>query len=91
MLPKSSARYAVFDHAITTRDGRKKDELYFILWSPGSAATKSKLLYTSQRRNLDTIFTGVKDVQCATPEEVAKVFGDTSYDAPDEDDWDPDA
>jgi hypothetical protein len=90
-LPISEARYAIFDYEYKTKDGRKADKLIFVLWTPDSAGGRSKMFYTSQRRALDIVFTGVEDTQCSTVDHVAKALGETSMEVEEEAEWDPDA
>jgi len=87
----TDARYFIYDHEAVARSGMKKNVLLFITWMPRGASGTSKVFYTSQRRRLDTVFTGVEDVQCTTAEDVAKALGETSMIADDEEEWDPDA
>ena len=49
------------------------------------------MFYTSQRRTLDTVFTGVEDVQSSKVEDIAKILGEKSLIVEEEAEWDPDA
>ena len=89
-LPASEARYAVYDHTYTAKSGMKADKLYFVLWTPGSASSKDKMAYASQRHSLDGVFTGVEEMQAAKLDQVLSVF-DPAASAGDDDEWDPDA
>ena len=91
-LPACHARFAVYDHELTTRDGRKASKIYGILWTPAAAVGKDNMLYASQRRCLDAAFTGVEDAQCSSTAQVAKLLQLSAL-LPDEDEaeWDCDA
>ena len=89
-LPACHARFAVYDHELTTRDGRKASKIYCILWTPAAAVGKDNMLYASQRRALDAFLTGVEDAQCASLAAVGKLVGLGAEDE-EEEAWDPDA
>lgn len=90
-LPGTDARYGIYDHEYTTRDGRKTDKLFFILWTPESAGGRAKMFYTTQRRALDVAFTGIEDAQCSNTDQLAKLLGEKSMEVEETADWDPDA
>jgi len=48
-LPPNACRYAIFDFAYDSDDGRKSDKIIFVLWAPDSAKIKEKMLYTSSK------------------------------------------
>ena len=90
-LPTSDSRYAVFDMEITAKSGMKSSKIMFFLWTPDASTGRSKMFYTSQRRTLDTVFTGVEDVQSSKVEDIAKILGEKSLIVEEEAEWDPDA
>ena len=89
-LPASAARFGVFDYEFTTRDGRKASKIVCILWTPSAAVGKDAMLYSSQRRALDALFSGVEDAQCSSAAAVGKLIGLGAEDES-EGEWDPDA
>ena len=78
-------------HSPLNHHQRKADKLYFVLWTPPAASGRSKMFVSSQRRSLDTVFTGVEDLHASTRGELAKVLTPQKKGDEDEDAWDPDA
>lgn len=81
----------MFDFEYKTRDGRKADKLFFILWTPAGAVGRDNMLYASQRRALDTAISGVDDKQCSSTAAVAKLLEIKEAMEDEDSDWDPDA
>jgi cofilin len=90
-LPEAEARFAVYDYEYTTRDGRKTDKIFLVVWTPASALARSKMFYTSQRRALDKSFTGVEDLHADDRASITKVIAPAASAKDDDEEWDPDA
>lgn len=48
-LPPKEGRYAVYDLAYKTDDGRPQNKLVFITWAPDEAPIKEKMMYASSK------------------------------------------
>jgi cofilin len=58
-IPEDDCRYALYDMAFTTNDGRPTSKLVLITWAPDTAKVKSKMLYAGSKESLNRAFTGV--------------------------------
>ena len=54
-LPPDDCRFAVFDLAFTSHDGRVSDKLVLILWAPSSASARAKMLYAASKSALTSL------------------------------------
>jgi len=59
MLPADDCRYAVFDMAFTTTDGRPGNKLVSIAWAPDTAKVKAKMVYAGSKDALTRALVGV--------------------------------
>ena len=50
-LPDADSRYAIFDHAYKTYDGRPANKLFFLSWFPSNATPYSKMAYTHAKEH----------------------------------------
>ncbi len=96
-LPADEARFAVYQHELKKADGRLKETLYFVTWSPPSARSmgRQSVLYSSQKLPVRAALPGVTELAGTSPEQLLRVIGVTDEtrkpDADDDEDWDPDA
>jgi hypothetical protein len=88
-FPDSDARYGVFDLPVTNKYGGSGSKLLFFMWCPPTAG-RNNLFYASQRRGLDTFFSGVEDRQVTTRKAVEDALGGGAK-GDEDDDFDPDA
>ena len=72
VLPESECRYAIYDHDLTTSDGRKTSKLYFISWLPTNAHPSMKMQYTHTKAMIRNSFDGCYDVNGASVEEIRR-------------------
>lgn len=87
-LPATKAQYILFDHDTLSRDGRPRSRLFLFAWCPPSASIESKMLVSSQLRNVCQVFNGVEEHNVSS---VAAVRDLLELDqSSDESDWDPD-
>lgn len=92
-LPDSEARFAVYDQAVQNTYGGSGSKLFCFLWAPPTGG-RSNVLYSSQRRGLDGLFTGVEDKQVTTRravEDVLAAAGGVKKVDDDDGEFDPDA
>lgn len=95
-LPPTASRYAVFDHEMVLDDGRRKDKLYFITWTPHAAKAHSKMLYSSQKGRVVRALPGVDDLPAQATSALQAVLGGDArgrgdaVEDEDDDEWDPD-
>ena len=68
-LPDADSRYAIFDHAYKTYDGRPANKLFFLSWFPSNATPYSKMAYTHAKEHVREVFTGVFDIMARTTDE----------------------
>jgi cofilin len=66
LLPENDCRYALYDFAFTTNDGRPTTKLCMISWAPDTAKTKSKMIYAGSKDALSRVFVGVATKVTAT-------------------------
>lgn len=58
-LPETDCRYLAYDFEYE-HQGAKKNRIIFVLWSPDSAPTKSKLVYAASREGIVSQLQGVQ-------------------------------
>jgi len=90
LLPSSDCRYAFYDHAYTSADGRPCDSLFFIFWAPPTANPSSKMFHASHRSAVSKLLNGTMDVRASSLQEIKVAVGVVKDDE-DEGAWDPDA
>ncbi|MGA4960351.1 actin-binding ADF family protein [Streptomyces lavendulocolor] len=59
ILPERDCRWAAFDFEYQDNTGATHNKIVFISWSPAGSPTKSKMLYSTSRRNLRVTLSGV--------------------------------
>ncbi|CAM0877375.1 unnamed protein product [Alopecurus aequalis] len=77
-LPADDCRYAVYDLDFTVGDATAagtgeapRSKIFFISWSPATAAVKSKMVYASSNEGFKKELEGVQiDVQATDPSEL---------------------
>mmetsp|Transcript_16807 Transcript_16807/g.19237 ORF Transcript_16807/g.19237 Transcript_16807/m.19237 type:complete len:138 (+) Transcript_16807:28-441(+) len=63
-LPKTEARYGVFDYAFKTDDGRDVSKIIFIYWSPDDGPSRPKMIYAITKEDFKKKLVGIaKDLQ----------------------------
>lgn len=78
LLPENDCRFAVYDMAFETNDGRPANKLVLVAWSPDTAKIKAKMVYSGTKdavkRALQGIGTHVTatDLSELTEEEVVR-------------------
>eukprot|EP00603_Paraphysomonas_imperforata_P009093 CAMPEP_0114426794 /NCGR_PEP_ID=MMETSP0103-20121206/7993_1 /TAXON_ID=37642 ORGANISM="Paraphysomonas imperforata, Strain PA2" /NCGR_SAMPLE_ID=MMETSP0103 /ASSEMBLY_ACC=CAM_ASM_000201 /LENGTH=145 /DNA_ID=CAMNT_0001595789 /DNA_START=35 /DNA_END=472 /DNA_ORIENTATION=+ len=78
LLPENDCRFAVYDMAFETNDGRPANKLVLIAWSPDTSKIKAKMVYSGTKdavkRALQGISTHVTatDLSELTEEEVVR-------------------
>lgn len=73
-LPRVQCRFAVYDHEFRTKDGRIKNDLYVIAWTPGTAAAHQKVFYASQRLHVSGSLAGTRELRAANDAEILSVL-----------------
>jgi cofilin len=58
-LPASDCRYAVYDMAFETKDGRPNEKIVFISWAPDSAKVRAKMTYAGSKDALGKALVGL--------------------------------
>ncbi|CAM9413885.1 unnamed protein product [Choristocarpus tenellus] len=74
-LPYSDCRYAVYDLAYTTHDGRKTNKLLFFSWLPHNATPHNKMAYSHGKVTVRQQMSGLHDVMAGTFEDVDVALG----------------
>ena len=59
-LPESEGRFAVFDIRWVQDDGRKRDSVCFVTWTPDNARIRQKMLYGSTGESFKASLQGIK-------------------------------
>jgi len=77
-MPEDEACYLVYEHEITTDDGRKTSKLYLITWIPSACHVKQKMIYASQKSSLEGTFTGCIAIQAGKVKELITLFSNES-------------
>lgn len=88
-LPLASGAYFVFDLPTKNSYGGQGSSLRFFTWAPAAALGKSTVVYASQRRALDGVFTGCIDSLATSKGDVEAALQSEPSAA--EEEWDPDA
>jgi len=88
-LPLAAGAYFVFDLPTKNTYGGQGSSLRFFTWAPAAAPGKATVIYASQRRALDAVFTGCIDSLATSKGDVEAALG--SQGAAVEEEWDPDA
>jgi cofilin len=83
-LPPRDVRYAVYDSYFKVDDGSERNKLVFIVWAPGIAPVKRKMLIASTKQSVKNAFSGLAvEVQATNDSEIqyevvlAKVLSST--------------
>ncbi len=87
-LPDTEARFAVYDLPVTNKYGGSGSKLILFLWAPPTAG-RHNMMYSSQRRSVDSFFTGVEDRQVTNKKAVEDALGGKVE--KEDSDFDPDA
>ncbi|CAN0043395.1 unnamed protein product [Ectocarpus sp. 12 AP-2014] len=74
-LPYSDCRYAVYDQAIVTADGRKANKLFFFTWVPHNATPHNKMAYSHGKVTVRQRLEGLYDVAASSSGDVKVSLG----------------
>ena len=88
-LPVAAGAYFVFDLPTKNSYGGAGSSLRFFTWAPSAAPGKATVIYASQRKSLDAVFTGCIDALATCKGDVEAALGGGKGAADEE--WDPDA
>ena len=88
-LPLAAGAYFVYDLPTKNSYGGAGSSLRFFTWAPSAAPGKATVIYASQRKALDAVFTGCIDALATSKGDVEAALGDKS--GAGEEEWDPDA
>ena len=64
-MPESEGRFGVFDLRWDQDDGRKRDSVCFVTWTPDGARIKQKMIYGSTAESFKGSLQGIKSVIAA--------------------------
>ena len=64
-LPESEGRFGVFDIRWDQDDGRKRDSVCFVSWTPDGARIKQKMIYGSTAESFKGTLQGIKSTIAA--------------------------
>jgi len=78
-LSDSKPRFAIYDYEYKTADGRAASTLFFIQWMPENVNQNDRILYTSAKKNLEAILSGVKNVGFEDKDELAELIKNESF------------
>ncbi|CAM9440585.1 unnamed protein product [Ectocarpus fasciculatus] len=84
-LPYSDCRYAVYDQAIVTADGRKANKLFFFTWVPHNATPHNKMAYSHGKVTVRQRLEGLYDVAASSFGDVEVALGLVDEDEEDSD------
>eukprot|EP01138_Halocafeteria_seosinensis_P009971 gb/GECG01010183.1/.p1 GENE.gb/GECG01010183.1/~~gb/GECG01010183.1/.p1 ORF type:complete len:161 (+),score=26.01 gb/GECG01010183.1/:1-483(+) len=73
-LPHSRCRYLVYDQQYKNPEGRIIEKLFYIIWTPGSAPSRERILYSSQKFATTEYFTGVEEIQASTKDDLRELL-----------------
>eukprot|EP00946_MAST-07B_sp_MAST-7B-sp1_P003827 g3827.t1 len=59
-LPENEGRYAVFDLRWQQDDGRKRDSVCFVSWTPDGAKIRQKMMYGATQESFKGSLEGIK-------------------------------
>ena len=59
-LPENEGRYGVFDLRWTQDDGRKRDSVCFVSWTPDGAKIRQKMMYGATQESFKGSLDGIK-------------------------------
>ncbi|OQR86347.1 actin-depolymerizing factor 6 [Achlya hypogyna] len=79
-LPHADCRYVIYDHEVTTHDGRKTSKLFFILWAPPTANPQAKMAYSYAKGNFRGQCDGCFDLNAGSTREFEQGVGLASAD-----------
>ncbi|OQS02402.1 hypothetical protein THRCLA_05223, partial [Thraustotheca clavata] len=82
-LPHADCRYIIYDHEMTTSDGRKTSKLYFILWAPATSNPQSKMAYSYAKGNFRGQCEGCFDLNASSSRDIEIGIGLVSADEDD--------
>ncbi len=88
-LPLAAGAYFVYDLPTKNSYGGSGSSLRFFTWAPTAAPGKATVIYASQRRALDAVFTGCIDSLAVCKGDVEGALGAKGAEV--EEEWDPDA
>lgn len=77
-LPFSDCRFAVYDHERMKNDqygARKAEKVFLVTWQPVPAPTHLKMLYSTERRTLSAVFTGVEEIVAVKKDDILYATG----------------
>lgn len=78
LLPENDCRFAVYDMAFETNDGRPANKLVLIAWSPDTSKIKAKMVYSGTKDAVKRALQGIgthltaTDLSELTEEEVVR-------------------
>lgn len=78
-LPFSDCCYAVYDHERLKADqygSRMAAKVFFITWQPVPAPTQLKMLYSTERRTLSSVFKGIEDIVATKRDDILVACGE---------------
>jgi len=73
-LSDTVPRFALYDYEYKTKDGRLASTLYFIQWMPENVNQNDRILYSSAKKNLEVILSGVKNVSFEEADEIEELL-----------------
>ena len=77
VLPKTEARYAVFDYTYKTdeKPPREVSKIVFVYWSPDDGPSRPKMIYAITKEDFKKKLVGIaKDLQANTLADVKNSF-----------------
>ena len=75
MLPATDCRFALYDHAFTSPDGRPQNKIHFLIWLPQNATPYSKMAYAAAKPLFDRRIEGVYSATVATFGDIKAALG----------------
>jgi cofilin len=72
-LPQRDVRYALFDYDFKADDGTDRNKLVFIVWAPGAASVKRRMLIASTKQAVKSAFsTASIELQATDDSEISE-------------------
>jgi cofilin len=72
-LPPRDVRYAVYDYHFKVDDGTDRNKLVFVIWAPGSASVKRRMLIASTKQAVKSAFAGISiELQATDDSEISE-------------------
>lgn len=77
-LPENKARFACYDYEFRTSDGRSASTLYFMQWMPENVNQNDRILYSTAKKNLEVIMSGMKNVAYEEKDDIVELLSKES-------------